>query len=698
MTAAATAGLAISFSLALDACLDVGQGQMPLAYGVPAVDAKTELVGGFVQAFERRQDPGQGLGAGVVALGGDDLVHLRQGLLVFVAAHLGRILAHGLYAEVAFAQDLGLERQEAGPVAFDFLGRHAGHYNRRAVAPAARKKRRVTASRAVLFGAGWACAGGPRTGRFAPMSSPAQIQPVLVAGKWRASDAAGTFQPDNPQTREPTGETYPVSSAQEVEEVIRASHRASLELKEVPAENIARFLETYADKIEGAKQALVDKAHGESALPKAPRLGEVELPRTTNQLRQAAAAAREGSWALPTIDTKAGIRSVYAALEGGVSVFGPNNFPFAFNSAVGGDFAAAIAAGNAVIAKGNTSHPGTTRLFGELALAAAAEVGLPAATVQVIYRTDHQTGKRLVADPLIAATGYTGARSAGLVLKEAADKAGKPIYLELSSINPVVVLPGAVRTRGDSLVDEFTGSCLMGTGQFCTNPGLVVLLAGAESDAFLAKVRDKFQAAPVGTLLGKSVEERLGHAVSVLSKAGAEVVAGGSAGGGRGYSFQNTLLKASGAQFLANPAAMQEEAFGNASLFVVAADVEQAAAVLGHLEGNLTGSLYTDAGGTDDATYAQLAPILRRKVGRLLNDKMPTGVAVSPAMNHGGPYPATGHPGFTAVGIPASLRRFAMLQCFDAVREARLPPLLRDKNPTGNTWRLIDGQWSLSSL
>jgi alpha-ketoglutaric semialdehyde dehydrogenase len=523
--------------------------------------------------------------------------------------------------------------------------------------------------------------------------SPA-MQPVFIGGKWRASSSIGTFSPDNPQTRESTGETYPVSSPAEVDEAISQAHAASLALKSVAPEAIARFLELYADRIEASRGALVEMAHTETALPRKPRLDEVELPRTTGQLRQAAQAARDGSWALPTIDTKAKIRSCYAPLVGGVVVFGPNNFPFAFNSAAGGDFVAAIAAGNSVIAKANTAHPGTTRLLAVEAAAALEAAGLPPAAVQLIYRTDHDTGKRLVAHPQVAATGYTGSRSAGLALKEAADKAGKPIYLELSSINPVVLLPGALASRGNELVDELVGSCLLGTGQFCTSPGLVLLLAGPATEGFIEKVREKLAAAPVGTLLGRSVQDRLSHAVQVLRGAGAELLTGGSVGGGRGYSHQNTLLKVGAEKFLGNPVAMQEEAFGNASLFVVARDLEQAAAVLSSLEGNLTGSIYSDAGDADEPAYRRLAPILRDKVGRLLNDKMPTGVAVSPAMNHGGPYPATGHPGFTAVGIPASLRRFAALHCYDAVREHRLPPLLASKNPTGGTFRLVDGRWS----
>lgn len=521
----------------------------------------------------------------------------------------------------------------------------------------------------------------------------AQLQPVLIAGQWRPSRSAGSFSPLNPSTRQPTGEVFPVSSLEEVEEVIALAAQASEALLGIAPEARARFLERFAERIEARRAEIVAMAHTESGLPVKPRLDEVELPRTTGQLRQAAQAARQASWTLPTIDTKAGIRSLLAPLEGAVVVFGPNNFPMAFNSVAGGDFAAAIAAGNPVIGKANSSHPGTTRLLAEEALAALAEAGLPAATVQLIYRTDHQVGQRLVSHPLVAATGYTGSRHAGLLLKEAADRAGKPIYLELSSINPVLILPGALRERGAEIAGEFTTSCLMGAGQFCTNPGVVLLLKGAETETFITALVEKFRSAAVGTLLGEGVERSLGQSVAALQKAGAELLVGGQPGGGTGCSFNNTLLRVSGSRFLAAPEELQQEAFGNASLLVVADDAAQAEAICRSFEGNLTGSLYTDRAGSDEPLYQRLAPLLRRKVGRLLNDKMPTGVAVSAAMNHGGPYPATGHSGFTAVGIPASLRRFAMLQSFDNVRPDRLPPELRDRNP-GGIWRCIDGTWT----
>lgn len=523
------------------------------------------------------------------------------------------------------------------------------------------------------------------------------VQSILIGGQWRAASAGATFRADNPATREPLPDEYPISSWQDCDDALTAAAAAFTALRSLPSQRLAEFLELYAARIEARQDELVELAHAETALPSSPRLAGVELPRTTGQLRQAAAAAREGSWALPTIDTRANIRSCLAAI-GPVWVFGPNNFPFAFGSISGGDFAAAIAAGNPVIAKANSSHPGTTRVFAEEAEAARQAAGLPPGTVQLIYRTSHADGERAVADPRTGAPGYTGSRAAGLKLKAAADAAGKPIYLELSSVNPVVVLPGAVRERGAQLAEEFTASCLMGTGQFCTNPGLVLLVKSDATAAFVRQVAERFQAAPVGTLLSRAVETSLRTSLQTLRAAGARVIVGDTPGGGQGYCHANTLLSVSGGQFLGRAESLQTEAFGNCSLLVIADDIEQLCQALDRLEGNLTGCVYTDTAGSDDAAYDRIVPHLRQRVGRLLNDKMPTGVAVSPAMNHGGPYPATGHPGFTAVGIPASLRRFAALHSYDNVRQHRLPPCLQDQNPNGAMWRCIDGRWTQADV
>jgi NADP-dependent aldehyde dehydrogenase len=522
-------------------------------------------------------------------------------------------------------------------------------------------------------------------------------QPILIAGKWRTATSRKTFTAENPATGERLPEEFPVSDWADCDQALAAAAAAARDLRQVGPTQIASFLKRYAERIEARATELVAMAHQETALPKKPRLADVELPRTTDQLRQAAAAVLEGSWCLPTIDTKLNLRSYLAPL-GPVLVFGPNNFPFAYNCVAGGDFVSAIAAGNPVIAKAHPCHPATTRLLAEEAFAALGESKLPLAALQLLYDIAPENGLRCAADSRLGGIGFTGSRPGGLKLKAATDGAGKPAYLEMSSVNPVVMLPGALVERHSQIAGEFVGSCLAGDGQFCTSPGLVIVMAGNGTEAFIQEVKARLEAAPPSTLLSAGVAKQLAAAVESWRRVGAVLVTGGNALPGPGYHFANTLLRVEGKAFLATPAQLQNEAFGNASLMVVARDPAEAARVIEQLDGNLTGSIYSDSRGADDALYADLAPRLRPRVGRFLNDKMPTGVAVAPAMNHGGPFPATGHPGFTAVGIPATFRRFTMLQCFDHVRPDRLPVPLRDKNPNGQMWRLIDGSWSQASV
>ena len=370
--------------------------------------------------------------------------------------------------------------------------------------------------------------------------------PVLIAGKWRPANSSGTFRGENPTTSEPIPEEFPISTWADCDAALDAATAAFAAMRTMPAERIAKFLDAYAATIEANADALVAIANTETALPVAPRLKDVELPRTVSQLRQAAAAAREGSWAMPTIDTKLNIRSCLAPI-GPVWVFGPNNFPFAFNSIAGGDFAAAIAAGNPVIAKANTSHPGTTRIFGELAQQAAEKTGMPPGIVQLIYRTSHADGQKLVADPRTGATGYTGSRGAGLALK-AAGRCGRQadLFGAFEHQSGGDSCRARSKERGEKLAEEFTGSCLMGAGQFCTNPGLVLLLGGPETQKFIDNVATASDAAPVGTLLSSRVAKSLTAAVQSISGAGAEILAGGKPGGGKGDSYANTLLRVTG--------------------------------------------------------------------------------------------------------------------------------------------------------
>jgi alpha-ketoglutaric semialdehyde dehydrogenase len=522
------------------------------------------------------------------------------------------------------------------------------------------------------------------------------FEPVLIDGEWRQAEAVASFSAVNPSTGETLSDVFPVSGMGDVEAALDAGQKAARELRDTPTEAIADFLDAFGEGLLENRDALVVAAATETGLPAEPRLNSVELPRTADQLHQAAASVRERSWVHATIDTAAGIRSMFRPLGKPVAVFGPNNFPFAFNSVSGGDFAAAIAAGNPVIGKAHTSHPMTTKLLAEVARAAAQAAELPRAMVQLIYRLRHEDGAALAGHAKLGAIGFTGGRRGGLSLKGPADAAGIPIYLEMSSVNPMFVLQGALEERGDEIASEFVGSCTLGAGQFCTNPGLVIVPTGGEGDAFVESAVSMFTAREPGTLLGGP--DHIAAAVDTLVAAGAEVLVGGSVVDADAFRFANTILTVSAAAFVDDPDSLQTEAFGPVSLIVRARDTTEMAAIAGVLEGNLTGGIYSASSGVDDDAYAVIEPELRQHIGRLLNDKMPTGVAVSPAMNHGGPYPSTGHPGFTAVGIPSAIHRFAALHSYDNVADHRLPPELRDVNPTGEMQRFIDLRWTTGDV
>lgn len=523
------------------------------------------------------------------------------------------------------------------------------------------------------------------------------MQLILADGVWRSAAATGTFSAFDPTNGQSLVEQFPISDWSDCDAMLEAASAAAVELRSMPVDRIANFLETYAAAIETSGDEICAIANRETGLPISPRLKDVELKRTTHQLLQAASAARDGSWSMPTIDKANELRSYFAPI-GPVIAIGPNNFPFAFNGMAGGDFAAAIAAGNPVIAKGHPSHPGTTRKFAEIAAEVLAQSTLPAATCQLLYHVPPEVGLRWVSDRRVGAVSFTGSKAAGLALKSACDAAGIPIYLEMSSLNPVVILPGALRERPNEVADQLFASCTAAAGQMCTNPGLVFVVDDSAGQQFGDNVAQRFRESVPGTLLSPGVLKSLGENVNRIIAAGAVLATGGKPLEGKRLAFENTLLRITGQQFLDSSELFQTEMFGAATLLVMATNSSAIAGLIARMHGNLTGAIYSATDGTEENDYLRLAQLLRSKVGRLMNDKMPTGVVVSPAMQHGGPYPATGHPGFTAVGIPASLRRFAVLQCFDHVREDRLPPALRNKNPNGQMARFIDGHWTTESI
>jgi NADP-dependent aldehyde dehydrogenase len=514
---------------------------------------------------------------------------------------------------------------------------------------------------------------------------------VLVDGAWRPADVVHALPSSAPATGE-TLPAIPVSSEADVEAVLVAAAEAAPRLRAAEPEQLASFLEGLAGGIEQHADLLTSVASLETGLPVQPRLLDVELPRTTGQLRQAAAAARARSWRRPQLAPTAEVAAWQAPLPGAALVLGPNNFPLAFNPAAGGDFAAAVATHHPVIAKSNPGHPGTTALLAELARRAAIDADLPAATLQLLHAVDDEVGLGLVADRRLAATAYTGSRRAGMALKAAADAAGVPIYLEMSATNPVAVLPGAAQERGAEIGAELAGSVLGAGGQMCTKPGLLVV-ERSSADEVRAALAAAVDDADPAVVLGPGVAAGLVAAAEAWTAAGARRIAGNddaATAGGPGLHVDPSLYEVDGATFLAAPEVLGAEAFGPMALLVVADDVTQVAAVLAAVEPGLTGSVYASSSGTDEEAYPAVRDVLLPRVGRFLDSKVPTGVAVVPTMHHGGPFPSTGHPAFTSVGIPESLLRFTGRQAFDHVADAHLPPELQAANPLGLV-REVDG-------
>ena len=494
---------------------------------------------------------------------------------------------------------------------------------------------------------------------------------VLIAGAWRPATAVDTYRAIDPTSGGQRDAVWPVSGWADVEQALDAAIQAATELGQLPPATIAQFLERYAARLEARGAELVALAHAETGLAVKPRLADHELPRMLDQLRQAAAAAREETWRMATIDSARNIRAAAFGL-GPVVVFPPANFPLAYGAVTGGDFAAAIA--------------------GEEAAEAVREAGLPAATIQLLHGLSPADGERLVADARVGGTGFTGSQEAGQKLFAAAAAAGRVIWVEMGSINPVVLLPGAIAERGAEIAEQLAASVTGSAGQVCIKPSVVFFVEDLAAQACVADLQDRFAAVGGQVLLGPSGRDRLAAAVGQLQASGARIATGGTVGPGR-CEFAATLLEVTAAELLAKPAAFLVEAFGNATLLVRCGSAAELVQALATLEGALAAAVYLAHDGGDDDLAALVVPRLVRLAGRIVENRMTTGMAVSPAMQHGGPWPSAAPPFFSAVGIPWSILRFARRICFDGWSQQRLPECLRDAPPAGRPWRFVDGGW-----
>ncbi|HEX2284170.1 MAG TPA: aldehyde dehydrogenase (NADP(+)), partial [Mycobacterium sp.] len=373
---------------------------------------------------------------------------------------------------------------------------------------------------------------------------------------------------------------------------------------------------------------------------------------------------------------------------GPVAVFGASNFPLAF-SVAGGDTASALAAGCPVVVKAHDAHPGTSELVGRAVTEAVQACGLPAGTFSLLYGYGPELGTALVIDPRIKAVGFTGSRSGGTALVAAAAARPEPIpvYAEMSSINPVFLLAGALANRGADIGRGFVASMTLGSGQFCTNPGLVIAVDGPDLDAFVAAARDALSQTSPTAMLTPNIAERYRNGVDTLGKE-ADLVARGSTGDAP-TTCRAALFSTGAARFLSSDT-LQGEVFGASSLIVRCTDGDEMRDVAARIEGQLTATVHADEADYDEAR--RLLPVLELKAGRILFNGWPTGVEVGHAMVHGGPYPATSDSRSTSVGARA-IERYLRPVCYQDVPKALLPNPIADGNPD-RLWRRIDGNLS----
>ncbi len=514
---------------------------------------------------------------------------------------------------------------------------------------------------------------------------------VLIGGA-SVRGTAGEFRARNPATGEPL---EPIFGGAEPELAGRACELAAAAFdtfRETSLQVRATFLEAIADRIAGTGADLIERAGAETGLTAA-RLA-AERDRTVGQLRLFAEVVRDGSWIDARVDIanpdckppRADLRMRHIPL-GPVVVFAASNFPLAF-SVAGGDTAAALAAGCPVIVKAHSAHPGTSELVGRAIQGAVADCGLPEGVFSLLFGVGTAIGATLVADRRIKAVGFTGSRAGGTALMAIAARRPEPIavYAEMSSINPVFLLPGALSTRASALGEGFVASLTLGAGQFCTNPGLVIAIEGHGLEEFLNVAGGKVAGIPGSTMLTAEIHQAFVKAVGDREALeDVTTIARGRSGGGSNQPAP-ALFATKGRGFLADTT-LQEEVFGAASLVVECSDFDELCAVAEHLEGQLTATLHMDE--PDKALARRLLPILERKVGRILVNDFPTGVQVSHAMVHGGPFPATSDGRSTSVGTLA-IRRFLRPVCYQNVPPDLLPDALDDRNSL-SLWRRVNG-------
>lgn len=513
-------------------------------------------------------------------------------------------------------------------------------------------------------------------------------------GDRRGSTGGSVFHGVNPQTGESLKPGYQSAMPAEVDEAAKLASEAFAGYSQTSGKARASFLRRIADGLDAHRDELAARAHLETALPMPRLLGEVG--RTSGQMRMFAGVVEEGSWVQARIDPalpdrqpqpRVDLRSMLRPL-GPVVVFGASNFPLAF-SVAGGDTASALAAGCPVIVKAHPAHPGTSELAAQVIADAVAAEGLHPGVFSMLFDTSIEVGAALVKHSLVGAVAFTGSLRAGRALMDLAAARPDPIpcFTEMSSGNPVFVLPGVLRKDPATLAKNLFGSVTLGAGQFCTKPGIVLVPEVPEGEKFFEQLKSLVEESQPYTLLTPGIAREYGRATDERARQVTLAASVEMPKAGKACQATSKLYAVCLDQLIGQPE-LADEIFGPDTLLVhcdSTADYVRAAEAL---DGHLTATILGDE--DDLAAHRELVQILERKAGRIIFNGFPTGVEVTHAMVHGGPYPATSDPRFTSVGSLA-IYRFARPVCFQNFPQEMLPPELQDANPLG-IHRLRDGK------
>jgi len=519
-----------------------------------------------------------------------------------------------------------------------------------------------------------------------------------IIGAELSAAGSHTFQAVNPAGNTDIPPDFHQATDDEIDRAAVGARDAFADRGSPGHETVANLLEGVAAEIENLGDALLERANAETGLP-AGRL-TMERGRTCNQLRLFAEVVREGSWVEARIDRalpdreplpKPDLRRMLIPI-GPVAVFGASNFPLAF-SAAGGDTASALAAGNPVIVKAHPAHPGTSELTATAMQKAVDSAGLPADWFSMIHGTEPAVSLALVRHPAVKAVGFTGSKQAGRALFDAAAARPEPIpvYAEMGSLNPVFVLPGALKAGIDKIAVGLQQSITLGVGQFCTNPGLVVGMHDDSLTELIGITAELIGETPAGTMLHRGILQAYGEGLDAMRQTeGVELIGQSSDTGSEEQTAATAaVLTTEAGTFKQNPS-LSDEVFGPSTLVVQCRSRDELLDTARNLEGHLTATIHGSEADLEE--FQDLIAVLEQKVGRLLFNGFPTGVEVCSSMNHGGPYPASTDVRTTSVGT-AAIQRFARPLCYQNFPASRLPAELRDTNER-NIWRMVDSDWT----